>query len=244
MAADYNEIDNLVVQYQDDDKDAANKLIQMFENYLNKYLYLLKRKKISYKDIDTRKFLALFTDDIEERKLLKSPVNSSNVNQLAYKIAEKLSQQLKNVAEEDIKQDLSMILLILAARYKNQGKNFCLYVFSTFRYELKRTVESYVNDPANYSINYEDLENDPTMSDNYSFEATLIESDDALDINWIHGITCSDEFMDLSTMERLILKMHYELKMSDPAISKILGVHKNTVFNRRTKALKKIRPNN
>lgn len=239
-AEEHNLIDEIVVQYQNDDKDAAIKLLQSFDNYINKFLFLLKKKIVNSKDQDTRRFLALFTDDIEKRKLLKSDNNSYKTTTIIHEIIEQLSQQLKCISEEDIKQDLSMILLLLAKRYKDQGKTFSSYVYNTFRYELKRTVETYINDPANRYISYEDMENDPEISDDYSFSAVLIERDDDLDINWIQGLTCSEEFLKLSTMERLILKMHYDLKMSDPAIAKILGVHKNTVFNRRTKAIKKV----
>lgn len=239
-AEEYTRTDELVYRYQQNDKDAALELIESFKPYMNKYLALLKARSVNCSDIDVRRFLALFTSDIEVRKLLKSKATSYKINCIIYDLVDQINKQLTYISSQDLEQDMCRILLMQASRYQDQGKNFCFYLYNTFRYELKRTVEVYVSDPINYTLSYEEVETDNLLVTDPDQMDFLVEADDALDINWIQGLTCSDLFFDLCETDRLILKLHYEMKYNDQKIADILGVHKNTVFRRRSKAIKKV----
>jgi RNA polymerase sigma factor (sigma-70 family) len=242
-AEDNKRIDELVLRYKGHDQDAALQLIDAFKAYTRKYIGLLKARVINYSDQDTRRFLALFTHDIEVRKLLKSKSTSYKINCMMREIVEQISLQLQYIPIEDLQQDMYRIILLQASRYQDKGKSFCFYLYNTFRYELKRTLDVYVGDPVNYTISYDEVENENFLTTDSLDVNLFVEYDENLDINWIQGSTCSDLFTDLSEMDRLILKMYYDLQYPDQKIADILGVHRNTARNRRQRAIKKVQAN-
>lgn len=238
--SDYEHINDLVKECHNKNTDAALELIKIFSSFINKYKLMLKHSTVNYEDKDTRRFLALFSKHLESRKKLKSKVLSYEINSIAHAITEQLNYQLACIPEEDIEQDIIRIILLLVSRYEDKGKNFCAYLYNTFRYEMKRVVDSYVSDPINAFLEYDEA--DQSYEDAYlNIDNLVKEFEDELDLNWIQGLTCGDDFADVSKMDRMILSLYYERNYSEQKIADTLGVHRNTIFTRRTKAVKKIR---
>lgn len=64
----------------------------------------------------------------------------------------------------------------------------------------------------------------------------MMEMDEELDINWVRGLTCGEEFKELTHLQRLILKLNYEDGWTDGKIADMMGIHINTIFRQRKKA--------
>ena len=141
--------------------------------------------------------------------------------------------------------DLEMLLLVLAKRYKQAGRNFCGYVYNAYRYEVCRFIKLYIKDPINigYKKNeYEDTLNgisnerelEESYEDNYYELLTDLPSNE-----WFDG-DCSEIFADLDNLDRHIVVKYYLEEWKDKQIADFLGIHINTVNQRRRNATKKI----
>ncbi len=249
IPTDYEHIDNLVKLYQGGNKDAAEELIVGFEPYLNKYIGLLKYDAVDIRNRDTRSFLSLFVND----KAIRISLARSKFPKQAYKavhdVAAMLNKTCEGIDEEDLRQELIVVLLTLAKRFKKQGKkkNFCGYVYNTFRYEIARRIMDITRDPLVFRIHsnirfddeiYETEEEDTTSS---IPGMPVVEDDDDLGNNWVLGHTCSEEFLDLTRLERLVLKMSLVDGIEDTIIAQKLGMHRHTIKNKKDKGIEKIR---
>lgn len=248
----YEEIDQFVFDYQKGNKDAASELIKIFKPYMRKYIKIIKDAYIDIKDKDSRKFIRLFiTDEEAKRKLLKV-YHSSGTRSKAQKAAERINILFKDVSTEEIEQELSMILLKVSKRFKKKHKhvNFCGYLYNVFRFEVYRYVVKITSDPlthrADINLSYNDdynldpsncVENDPKI---YIKEPMMI-LDEELGNNWIRGLTCGDDFIEITPLQRLILKMKYEDGIPDTDISDKLGMNRNTIRRQRNKAIQIIK---
>lgn len=220
-----DDIDNLVKQYNNGDKESAMQLIETFKPYIYKYLNLLKYNKIQYGN-DVRRFLALFVSDIEVRKSIHNKKDPRSAKYM-YETCSLLNMQLNYVSAEDLEQDMYSILLVLATRYKDKNKSFAAYVYNAFIYELKRTVESYIMDPLNSYV---------ILDENITYA-----NDDDLDDDWVNGITCNYVFEKLKPIDRQILKLYYDIGYTDKQIADILGMHKQSVYRKRHNIINKVK---
>lgn len=66
-------------------------------------------------------------------------------------------------------------------------------------------------------------------------------SDEALNFNWINGITCGEAFETLTSYERELLVYTFIEKKSSQEISEIYGCHRATINQHRKKAIEKVR---
>lgn len=99
-----------------------------------------------------KEFIVLFIDDYELKKALyRKKINAANRAEVYAKFNFVIETYGK-VAEEDIVADLNMCFLTLAKRYKAIGKNFCAYVYNTYRHEVARHIKKFINNPL--SIQY------------------------------------------------------------------------------------------
>lgn len=249
----YDFIEDLVRKFQEGDGDAGGRLIQAFKPYMSKYIKILCSGLLDLNDLDSRKFISLFIADAAVRRDLARALQPTHVRSEAYKSATLLARLCQPMDKEDIEQELALVLLILAKRYKKKGKkNFCGYVYNSYRYELQRRLADMTKDPIVYradtNISYHDEENLAVSSGNElpkdidSTDTTIRKAfEDELDNSWVRGITCSEVFYKLTQFQRLIIKMHYYDGLSDPKIADKLGMHINTIFRQRRNAINKLR---
>lgn len=255
--SEWSEIENLVLNYQaqfkpDADeatkfiaKDSASKLLVKFSPLFKKYSTLLKTGQIDWNDLEMKQFISNFIDDIELKRALARKKQKANYRNDIHQRFNFIIETYGELSEEEIILDLQTLLLVIAQRYKQVGKNFCAYVYNSYRYEVARHIKKYIKNPLNVTyknLQYEDCINgmedfniEQSYEDNYYEDLTGIPN-----MSWIQGQNCSDIFSDLSPLERKILVKYYLEEWKDGQIADALGMHINTVNQKRRSAAKTI----
>lgn len=190
---EWDEIENLVLDFQkqfyenptSEEKEYAKAcgdlLLAKFSPLFKKYLTLLKYTHIDFSDREMKEFIALFLDDYELKKaLFRKKINANNRAEI-YQKFNFIIETYGKTSEEDIISDLHMCFLILVKRYKPIGKNFCAYVYNTYRHEIARHIKKFIQNPLSVqykNFQYEDCINgekdvhiDISYEDNY-YEST------------------------------------------------------------------------
>ncbi len=248
IPTDYERIDELVRLYQEGNKDAAEELITGFEPYLNKYVSLLKYDVVDIRNRDTRGFLSLFVNEKGVRASLARNKLPKKAYKAVHDVAAMLNKTCEGIDEEDLRQELVVVLLTLAKRFKKKGKkNFCGYVYNTFRYEIARRIMDITRDPLVFSMG-SNIRFDDEVYETEDDEVTapiqgmpMVVDDDELGNNWVLGHTCSEEFLGLTRLERLILKMSLVDQLDDTVIGQKLSMHRHTIRTKKEKGMEKIR---
>ena len=215
---DYALIDQLVIKYQNDNQEAAEELIRQLSPYMVKFLKIIKLGLIDLSDRDSRRFISLFVDDKDVRVKLKKAYQPSNARKEAYQAVTMLQSACTDIPYEDIIQELIVVLLTLAKRFakKREKVNFCGYLYNAFRFELGRRIKSIIRDPlvyrADFNLSYNDEEcsGEEVNFDNMAHMHTnepIVMIEEELENSWIRGITCGEEFSQITQLQRIILKM-------------------------------------
>lgn len=251
MITNYAQIDSLVERYQQGDKEAAEDLIEVFTPYMTKFIRIIKNNVIDFNNKDSRNFLLLFIPDKKVRQDMKRAKQSIHARRVAYDTLALVNKTCDVLTEEDVSQDLIVILLSLAKRYKKDKHYFCGYVYNTFKYELYRRITDITKDPLTFSslsnIRFSDgeYEEDEFGCDEVDvtteFPLVISEDDSVLEYNWIQGHTCGDAFIELTPVERQILVYSFQEGLDDTVIAKKLGYHRHTIRTKKLKAIEKIR---
>lgn len=258
-AEEWNEIEELVMKYQrlfkeeailteneiEESKEAAGKLLDKFTPLFCKYKILIKSCHIDFNDKEQKRFVLSFVGDPALKAALKRNNQSQDYKK---KITDKFNfvRQTYGVQDENvILGDLQMLMLVLAKRYKQMGRNFCAYVYHTYLFEVSRHIKKFINNASN--IEYKNCEFKEYMqeAEDPTAEEMLIERSyenemGLPDFSWISGEACSDAFETLSSIERKIVMKYYLENYNDRQIANELGIHINTVNQKRRGAVAKI----
>lgn len=254
---EWAEIEELVLTYQkqfdinanENDKinakQAANELLEKFSPLFKKYTTLLKSGQIDWDDMEMKQFVCNFIDDIELKRALSRKKQRAVYRNEIYKKFNFIIETYGALTEEEMLIDLQTLLLVIAKRYKQIGKNFCAYVYNSYRYEVARHIKKFTINPLNITyknLQYEDCINgsddfkiEQSYEDNYYEDVTGIPN-----MSWIQGHSCSDIFSDISPLERKILVKYYLEEWKDGQIADSLGMHINTVNQKRRRAARNI----
>lgn len=254
---EWTEIENLVLTYQKQFKDgatnaditeskkAAGKLIDRFSPFFKKYVTLLKTGQVNWNDMEMKQFISSFIDDIELKKALGRKKQSAVYRNEIYQKFNFIVETYGSLDEDEMLLDLQSLLLVIARRYEQMGKNFCAYVYNSYRYEVARHIKKFIKNPINITyknLQYEDCINGTneygiqnSYEDNYYEDLTGIPN-----MSWIQGQNCSDLFSCLSPLDRKILVKYYLEEWKDGQIAENLGMHINTVNQKRRSAAKVI----
>ena len=246
----WDRIEALVLSFQTGNKESGVELIKSFENYFNKYVKIIKNSDLDFKDRESRFFISLFMQK-EDYKNVRRPYQSSETIAKALQAVSFIANTYGQATEDDIKQDFYMIFFKLLNRYKPMGKNFGAYLCTSFVYELARYVRSQLKDPISRSENvlqYCDMCHENGNQFDFSGEVVYEDMLNCIDDisfseTWITGLTCSDEFSNLTSFERLILIKYYVESKTDKTIALETGFKRNTINKKRVKAINKIKAN-
>lgn len=251
---EWDEIENLVLDFQKqfyenntiEEKEYAKTcgdlLLTKFSPLFKKYLTLLKYIQIDFTDREMKEFIALFIDNYELKKaLFRKKINSTNRSEI-YQKFNFIIETYGKISEEDMISDLHMCFLILAKRYKPIGKNFCAYVYNTYRHEVARHIKKFIQNPLSIqykNFQYEDCINgEQDIHIDMSYEDNYYESTTGLpDFTWINGQSCSEAFNSLTSFQRKILIKYYLEDWNDRQIAENMGAHINTVNQKRRDAI-------
>ena len=246
----YEYVEEVVNKYQEGEQEAGLELIKMFKGYTSKYFLIFREGKINLEDKDSRKFISLFISDRQVREGLKKARQSTAIRAEAHKAAGMIKSNCRSISDEDLEQELVEALLTLAKRYKKKGtkKNFAGYVYNAYRFQVYRQLMKTIKDPLSFAssltLSYNDEQNITDINEpnlNFIHKEKLIDmGDNDLGTNWIHGISSSYIFDDLTAFDRLILKLYYVDGLHDHEIATKSGYHINWIYRRRHRAIKNI----
>ena len=257
----WNEIENLVIKYKykfnencdekmmNESKKAAKELLEKFQPLFKKYIVLLKLGQINFNDADIKYFIGTFIEDPRLHRALKRQKSRAEYKADIYNKFRFVLETYGQQSEDDIMIDLQMLLLTLAKRYKQMGKNFCTYVYNCYRYEVSRHIKDYIKNPINISyknFSFEDRENfyKDELSSEMMYEDMYHEPEDGIpNMLWINGKTCNDPFNILNPLERKIIIKYYIEDYNDKQVAEILGFHINTINEKRRHAVAKLAEN-
>lgn len=249
------EIEDLVLRYQKQFKEeyrydnsvaadaekAAAELLERFYPLLKKYLLIVTTGLINWQDKESKDFVSNFISDRQQLNALKRKNQTSDYRRLIYDSFNFVKETYGNNDPEEIMTDLQMLLLVVAKRYKQVGKNFCAYVMNSYKFELARHIKNYFKNPLNVTYKLseytvEALKDDSAemYEDEYYTNETGLPS-----IEWINGY-CNDAFQTLTPVERKILVKYYLENLNDSQIANELGLHLNTINAKRRKSIAKL----
>lgn len=215
--------------------EASEFLLSKFSPLFRKYITLLRFGQIDFDDVEMKQFVSLFIDNYELKKALNRKKQKAEYKAGIYKMFNFILETYGSLSEEELLSDLNMCFLQLCKRYKQVGKNFCAYVYNTYRYEVARHIKSFIKNPINIHykvIQYEDCINGELNNNHY--EDSYHEDEMGLpDYTWVNGQCCSDMFSELTSIQRKILIKYYLEDWNDRQISEHTGLHINTVNQKR-----------
>jgi DNA-directed RNA polymerase specialized sigma24 family protein len=253
-----NNIDELVFAYQNGSEEAAMELLEIYGGhpkkrdlslYLGKYFKMLRYGKLDLNDRDSRLFISLFLEDPCMRKEMRKAYQYKPTQQAARRKLQNLEHSLRVMTDDDLRQELVAMFLKVAKKYKKVKKNvdFNGYLYNYYRFEVANFIkkllqpdEMYVKHPDRLIRIADDLLGDDDsvieLQDSILMNLPIMQMEEELDINWVRGFTCGEEFKELSQLQRLIIKLNYEDGWSDGKIADMMGIHINTIFRQRKKA--------
>lgn len=229
-------------------KKAAARILDKFSPLLKKYTTLLKSGQIDWNDKEMKLFISNFIDDTSLQRALQRKKQKAEYRSQIYASFNFVKETYGELPEEEILLDLQTLILTMAQRYKQVGRNFCSYIYNCFRFEVARHINKFIRNPLNISyknLAYEDCINgesdyniEQSYEDNYYEDLTGIPNS-----SWILGENCSEAFANLTPLDRKILVKYYLEEWKDKQIADHFGMHINTVNQRRRSAAKKIAQN-
>jgi DNA-directed RNA polymerase specialized sigma24 family protein len=251
---EWSEVEDLVMEYQKQfqdvsstqkysSQDAAQELLRRFSPLFKKYITLLKNGQIDFNDKEMKSFVCSFIEDPSLQRALRRHKQKAEYRSEIYAKFNFVKETYGSLQDDEILVDLQQVFLIIAKRYKQMGKNFCAYLYNSYKHEISRHIKKFIRNPLNISykhVEYEDCANgheEELITEN-RYEDTMYE--DAMgmpDLTWISGKNCSDLFMGLTPLDRKILIKYYMESWNDRQIASEFGIHINTVNQKRRYAV-------
>lgn len=254
---EWNDIEVAVLTYQnqfidepssfdlEEGKLSANIIINKFSPLLKKYMSLLSSGQIDWNDKEMKLFVSIFIDKPDLKRALARKKQKADYRSEIYLKFNFIKEAYGSIDKEDLLLDLQSLLLVMAKRYKQVGRNFCSYIYNCFKFEVARHIKKFLKNPINITyknLTYEDCINGVTdYNIENSYEDKYYEDITGLpNTSWMTGESCSEIFIDLSPLDRKIIVKYYLEEWKDKQIADLFGMHINTVNQRRRSAAKKI----
>lgn len=255
---DWEDIEKMVMRYKlqfdeestewekQDGNNAGYELVQKFNPLIKKYITLLKSGQINFNDPEMKAFVNSFINDPSLKRALSRHKQKAVYRNDIYRRFNFILETYGKLPEEDITIDLQMLILTMAKRYQPQGRNFCAYVYNSYRFEVSRHIKKYFKDPINVPYKHYEYDDYMEQEDVYNEFDEALESkyyEDAMglpDITWISGLTATEMFEDLTPVERKMLVKYYLEDWNDRQISQEFSIHINTVNQIRRSAVEKL----
>jgi RNA polymerase sigma factor (sigma-70 family) len=229
-------------------------LLDVFHNFLTKYISLLLYGKFNLNDYDIRRFVSLFIKDNFVRfALVKNKMNATHLKHINECMRGIHYMTKRYCDEEDIRQTVHMTFFQCITRYERKGPiPFSGFLYSYFFYLLKKNVDVFLIDQLGRKT-FPLLADDATMDesdDNFviGFKADPVEysieqmlSSDKIDEFWVMGERNMPPFDKLTVQERQLLKWRFVDGQRSSEISQKINEHPNTVREHLSKIKSKIR---
>ena len=248
------EMQRLITEAKKGSYKSQEELLNVFHNFLTKYISLLYYGKFNLNDYDIRRFVSLFIKDSFVRfALMKNKMNNSHLKQINEAMRGIHYMTRRYCDEEDIRQTVHMTFFQCINRYERKGSiPFSGFLYSYFFYLLKKNVDVFLIDQLGRKT-FPLLDDDATMDesdDNFviGFKADPVEysieqllASDKIDEFWVLGEKNMVPFDRLSIQERQLLKWRFVDGQRSSEISQKINEHPNTVREHLSKIKTKLR---
>lgn len=258
---DYMRVHELVLKSQDGDQDAKIELFEIFEEFIERYVELLKEGNYNLYNYSVKRFISFFIHDKKSKKAIDQHYHKPGVRADVEKAVKLIKGIFSFYDEEDIRNDLFIVFWTLCRRYKDKRPSFHNYLKMCFHYEVLSYYRpliknSSVNNPYNHisleeseTYEHQGIEMEMSLNDTNKYisikrteeikvkDRSSVYEDENLNANWITGITCSPEFSVLTNYERNLLIESFVKKKTDQEIADKYGLSRATI-NRRKQAAK------
>lgn len=246
---DEEDMQDIINRAKAGDGKSQEELIEIFSNFLSKYIALIYKNKYSLEDYDVRRFVALFVKDPESRRKLMR-------KQFTHKVRTNINEAMRGInymvrrynTEEDIEQTVNMTFLQAVERYERMESKaggyvpFSGYLYSYYFYLLKKNVDQLLIDQLGRRtfplVTNADSESEHSESDTEKMrneDMTMSQPADALmfgqeiDAEWVFGSTAMAPFDRLTIQERQLLKWRYIDNLKASEIADRITEHPNTI---------------
>ncbi len=256
LKKNWTEIEDLVIIYQEQfeeeatqqqvkvSKEAAEKLIRKFMPLAKKYVTLLRTNVIDWNDSEMKYFIQSFVNEKDLKIALRNHKQKAKYRKRIHEKFNFIKESYGRQTEEEILIDMQMLILIMAKRYRQMGRNFCAYISNGFKFEVARHIKKYLKNPLNIHykiIEYEDCIEQLDGDIEGQLETKYYEDAMGLpDLTWISGLTASEIFNTLSPGDRKLLVKYYLEDWNDRQISEQFGTHINTINQQRRTSISEV----
>lgn len=215
----YEELETIVLAYQDGSSDAAELLVQQYDGYFEQFLKVLGNRKYDLADKTQRNFIKLFLKDANVRKNIGKFRQSDYVRKVVEGTLYGVRRNLSHLEAQELKSELVCVFLTMAKNHDRSGlfggfvsDYFTLRVFTMVVGIIKknrlRTEFEVMYDEEHIDVAcYDDIDDDALDANVYYIHTTMPTD---FDENWVNGQTCGQVFKNLSTYERRLIKWYYE----------------------------------
>lgn len=250
---DEEEIQQLIVKAKTGSDKYQAEILNVFDNFLKKYVSLIFIGKYNLNDYDIRRFVSLFIKDPSLRfRVMKNQMNGSTAKGVQEVMGAIQYMVKRYCTEEDVRQTVDMTFFQCIQRYERKGPiPFSGFLYSYFFYLLKKNVDVFLIDQLGrktFMLLGDDEELDGENSGVIGFKAdpVMISMEQMLlvdEINsyWVLGQNVMPPFDQLSIQERQLLKWKYVDGKKSSEISNKINEHPNTVREHVVKIRNKIR---
>jgi len=227
-------------------------LLEIFSNFLSKYVTCLYNGKYSIGDYDIRRFVALFVKDPNTRfYLVRNKLNPSGVKHVA-EVMRGIQYMITRYGDrEDVEQTVHLAFLECITTYQRKPPiPFSGFLYSYFFYILKKKVDLLLIDQlgrktfpliADDDYGDEDSENTtPGFTAPPTPGADEFIMTEEIDEHWVMGVNATGPFATLTLQERQLLKWRYVDGERSSDIAERITEHPNTVREHYHKIREKI----
>lgn len=250
---DEEEIQELIVKAKTGSNKYQTEILNVFDNFLKKYVSLIFVGKYNLNDYDIRRFVSLFIKDPSLRfRVMKNQMNGSTAKGVQEVMGAIQYMVKRYCTEEDVRQTVDMTFFQCIQRYERKGPiPFSGFLYSYFFYLLKKNVDVFLIDQLGrktFMLLGDDEELDGENSGVIGFKAdpVIISMEQMLSVDeinsyWVLGQNVMPPFDQLSIQERQLLKWKYVDGKKSSEISNKINEHPNTVREHVVKIRNKIR---
>ena len=238
------ELQRLISWSQRGDHRSTERLLEVFDNLLSKYVNLLYRGQYSIKEsTNTRTFLALYVKDPAVRyPLLKDKLDAAGYKKVQ-EVVRGLQFMVARHDEEDVAQTVRMAFLHCIQRYERTESKaggyvpFAGYINWYLKFIVKRYVDMFLidqNGRHTFGILPDEIDaEDEEPSMGYAVPPTPALEEmlgpERIDEFWVAGDTATYPFSTLSPHERQLLRWRYVENMKASEIAHMITEHPNTL---------------
>lgn len=249
-----DQMQQLIADAKKNSRGAQEELLNVFHNFLTKYISLLYHGKYNLNDYDIRRFISLFIKDNFVRfALMKNKLNTSHLKHINECMHGIYYMTKRYCDEEDIRQTVHMTFFQCINRYERKGPiPFSGFLYSYFFYLLKKNVDVFLIDQLGRKT-FPLLADDATMDESdenfvigfkadpveYSIEQMLAA--DEINEFWVLGEKNMAPFDRLTIQERQLLKWRFVDKQRSSEISLKINEHPNTIREHLSKIKNKLK---